>query len=255
MDSADQARLRLATVDGIAVDPRKYAQSTSGRSDSHGTAPPLSRSSAITSDSPSCGFVDRALRRYPMVVLQRPANRVCSETESELRYARSDSIEQRYLPLGTVLSSTPGNLPRRHADYPWAMPSKAQENARLYGIRRRKLALLVSEVGTQSLLAQQLASSHLRVLSDVSYISRALSGKTRQEGGKNIGGDAAAEIERIMGKPPGWMSRDEGEPALLIDDTIWNQLTVAQREALTTTVNAMVQGFLPEHRRKSRKAG
>src|SRR5689334_1783259 len=85
----NQARLRLIINPDFADDPLKYAQSTSGRTDSTGTWPPLSRSSAIAVDSAIRSFVESAFRRYPTVVPQREAYDSCSSRSRELRYLRS----------------------------------------------------------------------------------------------------------------------------------------------------------------------
>lgn len=251
----NHARLRLVSATGELVEPRRYAQSTSGRRSSHRMSPALSRSSEMTSDSPIKGLVDNAFRRYPIVVLHRDANADCSGTGSELRYARSDSMGNQYLPMGTLLSSNAGNLPLAADGYPWVMRTKAQEKERVHAIRRRKLQMLVDECGSQAELSQRLSGSSYRGLGDASYISRLLSGKPRAQGGKNLSGDIATEIENLMGKPLGWLSRDEGDPPLSVDADVWGQLEPGEQEAIQTTVHAMITGFLSSKKKTSRRAG
>jgi hypothetical protein len=260
-NSADQARLRLTLfVDGELWVPRRYAQSTSGRQTSHRTTPLLSRSKLITSDSPKRPPVDSFFRMYPIVVPQRVANESCSAGDSELRKVRRAKcgsvsvMGKNHLPAGNVVSSQTGNLPAPPREYACRMPSKQHEKDRVSAIRRRKLRELVDECGSQAALAQKLSSSHLRVLGDTSYLSRALSGKSRANGGKNITGDTAAEIERIMGKSPGWMSRDDDEPPLSVEQSTWDQLDPSERDALQRTMHAMITGFLAGKQR-SRKTG
>jgi transcriptional regulator with XRE-family HTH domain len=108
----NQPHLRVVTTSGEIADPRKYAQSTSGRVSSTGTAPPLSRASEIESDSRMRSLVESALRKYPSEVPQRPAKSSCSLVSSELRYVRKDSIDMaRSLPFGNYESIPDGKLP------------------------------------------------------------------------------------------------------------------------------------------------
>lgn len=95
---------------------RRYAQSTSGRRDSHLTAPRDSLSMSITNDSRSGCPTDIALRRYPMVVLQRAAKPSCDSRSREFRYSLSDSIHNSLL-NGKSESIPNGNLPLGNRDY------------------------------------------------------------------------------------------------------------------------------------------
>lgn len=74
MGKRSHARLRLAFVDGVAVEPRRKAQSTSGRVSSHRTTPLLSRSMEIESDSAHDRVPCATFFRCPTVVSHRSAN-------------------------------------------------------------------------------------------------------------------------------------------------------------------------------------
>jgi hypothetical protein len=135
------------------------------------------------------------------------------------------------------------------------MRRKAEQLHRLYEIRRRRLAQLVEEYGSQAELARVLAKSNLAVLGNESYLSRMLSGKPREEGGKNIGGDTAAEIERLTKKPPGWLSRESDDDLTpLVESKIWAMLSPEEKLQLRGTIDTMIAGFLADPRRR-RKAG
>lgn len=110
-------------------DPRMYFQSTSGRSDSHLTVPPDSRSKEMTSDSPNLWPVDKTFRIYPSDVSQRAANASCSSDPSELMYALSSSMMES-LPNGKVLSIPFGNLPFGIDRYDPSMDRKALKELR-----------------------------------------------------------------------------------------------------------------------------
>lgn len=250
-----QARLRLVWSDGEAVVPRTYAQSTSGRICSQRTSPPLSRSNAIASDSPNLPLVESFLRMYPSEVRQRFAKDCCSVRVRALRYSRSASMGNYSLPAGTVQSSDPGNWSLGPSAYVADMRNKKADLERLYAVRRQRLSQLVSEYGSQAELARALAKSNLAVLANESYLSRLLSGKPRSEGGKNIGGDTAAEIERLTKKPTGWLSRENDDELVpLVEAKIWNVLTSDEKLQLRNTMDAMLAGFMADQRRR-RKAG
>lgn len=258
--SKSQARLRLAElglvlIDCGTADPRRYAQSTSGRISSHRTRPPLSRSKAIASDSPNRPLVESFLRMYPMDVPHRAAKDFCSESGRELTYSRNDSMGDYTLPTGTAQSSHAGNWPFPGGGYVVEMGKKAEHLKALYAVRRRRLAQLVEEYGSQAELARALSQSNMAVLSNESYLSRLLSGKPPSEGGKNIGGDTAAEIERLTNKPAGWLSREsDDEPVALVDVNVWNALTREEQLQLRSTIDAMIAGFMSNPKRR-RKAG
>jgi hypothetical protein len=260
MKNATQARLRLASLGGHVIDggkeePRKYAQSTSGRRSSQRTTPRLSRSKAIASDSPKRPLVDSFLRMYPIEVPERLAKRCCSEGGRELTYSRSDSMGNYSLPPGTVPSSLTGNWPSSTAAYVADMRNRKAELEKLYAVRRRRLSQLVDEYGSQAELARTLSRSNLAVLANESYLSRLLSGKPRTEGGKNIGGDTAAEIERLTKKPTGWLSRENDDELIpLVEAKVWNLLTSEEKLQLRGTMDAMITGFMADQRRR-RKLG
>lgn len=233
------ARLRLASVDGVAArEPRKYAQSTSGRMDSQVTSPPDSRSIDMTSDSPSRGRVESALRKYPIVVPQRLANFACSSVDRDPRYVRSSSISQA-LPMGNILSIPLGHLPVGNSLYPVDMDVQV--------IRRKRLQQLVQEYGTQTALADKLEIEQ-------NYISRALSGK------KRIMEDFATKVELATGKPAGWMSRIEKPAAdwpFDFDRRHWDGLPEEERQSLERNFMRMVLGAEAEQNLKKvrRRAG
>lgn len=138
------------------------------------------------------------------------------------------------------------------------MPHR-REKERIYAIRRRRLAELADELGGPAALARHLGKSPMPSLGNPSYVSRMLSGRPRAQGGKNITGDTAAEIERVTGKPPGWLSRESDEDgSLLVDYAVWDRLSPEQKQAIETTVRAMIAGFLggdgDNERRPARKA-
>jgi hypothetical protein len=82
------AVLRLAFLDGVAVDPRKKAQSTSGHVSSHGTSPLVSRSREIASDSEHGRVPYTTFLRCPTVVSH------CSASDSR---AAGDKVFQKGL--------------------------------------------------------------------------------------------------------------------------------------------------------------
>lgn len=234
----NQARLRLVTVDGGLVGPRRYAQSTSGRSESHGTAPPDSRSSAIAIDSPMRPPTDKRLRKYPMVVPQRCAYLAWSSGERVFKYSRSLSMPD-ILPIGHTSSIPTGHLPAGYAPYPDDMD--VQE------IRRKRLRQLVSEYGTQTALADKVGIEQ-------NYISRALKGT------KRIGEDFAAKLETATEKPSGWMSRIEKPGAdwpFEFDRRHWDNLPAEERAQLELSFMRMVLGAEADlaRRRKPKKTG
>lgn len=227
----DQPHLRLVVNrdDGFFEDPRRYAQSTSGRTDSTGTAPPLSRSRSTAVDSAIRSFVERALRRYPSVVSQRSAYDTCSSTGRELRYVRSVSDMPHTLPDSKVVS-----IPFGHSH-----PPGRSHNARMSEeeTRRRRLQLLLRDFGSQKDLA--IACGYV---SD-NYISQLLTP------GKSFGPKAARKIERGAGKPKYWLD-DESQPVstpppvwpFSVDRAIWERLSPAQKREVDSGFRKLVLG-------------
>ena len=220
----NQARLRLVTVDGEAVGPLRYSQSTSGRRDSRRTTPPDSRSRRTASTSPSLGFLDSALRRYPIVVPHRAAYRDCSAGESDFRYARKASMSA-ILPIGNEPSIPAGHLPagiEQYADY---MDVQA--------IRRTRIKMLVDDYGSQTALAEKVGI-------EPNYISRVLAGS------KRVMEDFATRVEDATNKPPGWLSRPldkpRGEWPFDFDRRHWDSLPVEARDELERSFMRMVMG-------------
>lgn len=192
---------------------------------------------------------------YPMEVPQRLAKRCCSESGRELTNSRSDSMGKYSLPTGTAPSSVTGNWPADAAAYVADMSNRKAELEKLYAVRRRRLSQLVDEYGSQAELARTLSRSNLAVLANESYLSRLLSGKPRADGGKNIGGDTAAEIERLTKKPTGWLSRESDDELVpLVETKVWNLLTPEEKLQLRATMDAMINGFMADQRRR-RKLG
>lgn len=231
-NNKNQARLRLAWDNpDFADDPRKYAQSTSGRMDSTGTFPPLSRSSAMAVDSAIRSFVESAFRKYPADVPQRFAYRSCAATSRELRYVRSGgsvgSIEPT-LPYSKVFA-----IPFVHSStgvdsYDERMDKRAT--------RRRRLALLVSEFRTQEALASAVGF-------EANYISQLLSGK------KSFGEKTARKIEKGAKKPEEWLDEDVERPELLavvwpfaFDRALWDRLPALRRHEMENTFLQLILG-------------
>lgn len=218
----DQSR-RLAAIDGGLTEPRRYFQSTSGRTESHGTAPSDSRSSAMAIDSPMRPPTDNRLRKYPMVVPQRCAYLAWSSGERVFKYARSFSMSN-ILPLGHTSSIPTGHLPVGYGIYPDDMDA--------YEVRRERLRQLVNEYGTQTALADKVGVEQ-------NYISRALAGA------KGIGEDFAARLEAATGKPAGWMSRLEKTGTdwpFEFDRSHWDSLPLEERAELEKSFMRMVLG-------------
>jgi hypothetical protein len=252
--------LRLVIVN---EEPRKYAQSTSGRVSSTGTAPPLSLASEIASPSRMRSLVDKTLRRYPIVVPQRSAKDDCSSISSELRYMRNDSMAQT-VPLGTFKSIPVGHLPSGIARYAGAVGAKSQKE--IFEIRRGRLRHLVGEFGKGVNVAfakevENRASSHptladdLTAFMDASYVGRALKGT------KNVGEEPSHALEVIFEKPSEWMSsldpRPVGWPFKFSRD-LWDSLDPEQREKAEEQLFLYVTGVhtvSEEKKRARRKTG
>jgi hypothetical protein len=231
-NNKNQARLRLAwTNPDLADEPRRYAQSTSGRMDSTGTSPPLSRSSAMAVDSAIRSFVESALRRYPTVVPQRAAYECWASRSRELRYLRSgegDSIG-RTLPYGKEIAIPFGHLPVAAYSY--------DESMSLSDTRRRRLRLLIGQAGSQKALSEMCGFQ-----SD-NYISQLL------KPGKSFGEKAARRIEKGARKPEKWLDSDEetdsSPPPIWpfgFDRTLWDRLPPSRQRSLEDSFLTLVLG-------------
>lgn len=213
MKKADHARLRvrewprLATRDGVEVEPRRYAQSTSGRICSQRTTPPLSRSMLITTDSRIRSSVDNALRRYPSDVPHLSAKDSWSGFDNEFRYDRRSSIRKE-LPFSNSMSIPSGHLPCGNRQY--------THEVDLQAVRRQRLMELIEEVGGQKKLAALLDSVREKPLS-ATYISNM---KRTGKGKKTITGDMARDLEIACNKPSGWMSSLELPASQVREPTI-----------------------------------
>jgi hypothetical protein len=147
MGKRDQlANLRVVGPRGDLLLPRRYAQSTSGRMDSTGTSPSLSRSNAIAVDSAIRCLAEIALRRYPTVVPQRVAYDSCSTGESELRYVRrrsaftGSSDMRETLPYGKACA-----IPFSHSLSPVGFYDASMAKSDQAETRRRRLQLLIEQ--------------------------------------------------------------------------------------------------------------
>lgn len=196
MEKAHQARLSVVTADGDLAEPRRYAQSTSGRKTSQRMCPPLSRSISTTSDSRMRSPVDITLRRYPTVVLQRPAKDSCSARSSELRYERSisdavtsDAIGSGVLPNSKIQSIPFGNLPNGMPGYDAGMEDPKKLNKHLGQLRFKNFS---------ELLHRQYGDSPTVFCSRTGYNSATTVSqlKTRK---KSFGADLARELEMWAG--------------------------------------------------------
>lgn len=210
-----RAALRVVELSGEERSPvsaRKCGQSTSGRTSLHLTAPSLSVSNAIASDSPNrlplgggLSLSDRTFRMYESDVPQRTAKDSCFSVEPrDLRYDLSASITPG-LPAGNAKSIPAKHLPFGNDAYP-CVPMEA----RLFEIRRQRLLALINEVGGQAELAARVSAVRKKAM-DPSYISR-LVASPGKKGRKAITGDMAADLETAGGKEAGWLSHDPQIP-------------------------------------------
>ena len=216
LKTKNQPHLRVVTLEGRFELPRRYAQSTSGRVSSTGTAPPLSRSRAIDSPSRKRSLVDSALRKYPTEVPHRLAKRSCSDGSRELRYVRSDSIPDT-LPMGKVLSIPSGHLPIGKADYAGGVSETLEKM--IYSARKVRFDELVRAHGGNKAFADEverrlrnypdLMEGGLASFMNDSYVSNARSGR------KSIGEATAMQLELLFDKQPGWMTGDAYENFLI----------------------------------------
>lgn len=224
--------LRLVVSrDDLPDVPRKYDQSTSGRVSSTGTAPELSRSNAIAVDSAIRSFVDKAFRRYPSEVPQRPAYASCASRSSELRYDLSDSI-LRTLPDSNLLAIPFVHLPGVAAPYYHCM-----DRDELKRVRKRRLALLVEEFGSQVALAKTLNS-------EPNLISQLLTNPR-----KSFGEKVARNIESKCRKPRGWLDTDEEAPTppptdwpFSFDRSHWDRLAPEQQTEIESALKKLILG-------------
>lgn len=221
--------LRLVEERDRFADPLKYDQSTSGRTDSTGTTPPLSRSRAMAVDSAIRSLVDKALRRYPTVVPQRSAYDSCSSTSKELRYVRRTSDISHTLPDGKVVAIGSGYSLRATRSYDKRM--SVSDN------RRKRLRLLIDQYGSQKALADACGFE-----SD-NYISQLLSSR------KSFGEKTARKIEAATRKPDKWLDSgddvDTAPPMVWpfgFDRTLWDRLPPSKQRELENTFQQLILG-------------
>ena len=246
-ESSPQPVLRLVVVndetDALFGLPRRYDQSTSGLVSSTGTSPSLSRSSAIEVDSAIRSFLESALRRYPMVVPARSAYSVCWEGVRDLRYLRSDSMVET-LPDSNVLTIPFCHLLNGKDPYHDEMDRDERKK-----LRKRRLRLLIGEIGSQKSLAEILGC-------EPNYISQLL----RPE--KPFTADKAREIEQKTRKPEGWLETTDEEGLVErptewpfnFDRALWDRLRPDQKykieeSFLHLVLGASLQEAASTHRR------
>lgn len=127
---------------GRVVELRRYAQSTSGRTVSQGTAPSDSRSRLIASPSPTLnsGQTDIILRRYDNVVPQRSANSSLADTSgSDAKYSLSASMHPS-LPDSKIWSILDGKLLPGNGRYHGRMDSEEVRRTNFFRILREKFS-------------------------------------------------------------------------------------------------------------------
>lgn len=216
--------------------PRKYDQSTSGRTDSTGTRPPLSRSSAMAVDSAIRCLADIAFRKYPTVVPQRLAYSSCSSGAKVFKYKRrtsalmgsSNGISPT-LPDSKVIPLVVGNSLRMRRSH--------NERMTLADTRRRRLRLLISEFGSQKAVADACGFE-----SD-NYLSQLLTPS------KPFGEKAARKIEAGTRKPEKWLDSDDAEDhsqggqwVFSFDRALWDRLPASKKLALENSFQQLVLG-------------
>lgn len=231
-------RLVISRDDRFAV-PRRYDQSTSGRTDSTGTAPPLSRSNAIAVDSAILSLVESALRRYPSVVPQRSAYRTWSSTSNVLRYARRGSDMQDKLPHSNSRAIPFVALP----PFPDQKNEGMADKEALRLTRQRRLRELLNEMGQGGRI--KLADA---IGVEPNYISQLTSPRMK----KPFGEDTARNIERAANKPQYWLdSEDESiwrahkadEWPFSFDRALWDNLPANRRMDLEANLHATLLGL------------
>lgn len=242
MQKRDQvANLRVVGPRGDLLLPRRYAQSTSGRTDSTGTCPPLSRSSAMAVDSAIRCLAEMAFRKYPTVVPQRFAYDSCASGESELRYARSrsaltnssDMPETLPYGKGETIPFSHSTCGRRSYDIRMAKSAKAE-------IRRRRLRLLITELGSQKAVAD------ICGFPTDNYVTQLLNPK------KSFGEKTARKIEVATRKPEGWLEEDALETPppppwpFNFDRTLWDRLSLAKQRDVEIQFQRLILGALVE---------
>jgi hypothetical protein len=236
LKTTNHPHLRVVTLEGRFEVPRRYDQSTSGRTDSTGTRPPLSRSRAIAVDSAIRCLAEIALRRYPTVVPQRLAYDSWSSGDREFRYRRRTSALigssqdiSHTLPDSKVVPLVGGN----------SHSARRSHNLRmsLADIRKRRLRLLILEFGSQKVLSETCGFE-----SD-NYLSQLLSPK------KPFGEKVARKIERAARKPEMWLDEDSEADSSLpsawpfgFDRTLWDRLPTPKKLELENTFQQLILG-------------
>lgn len=225
LKTKNQTHLRVVTREGRFAVPRRYAQSTSGRISSMGTAPSLSRESEMAKPSRTRSPVDSTFLKYPTLVSQRSAYDSCCSGLSEFKNARRegyldlDSIP-RTLPLGNVVSIPTGNLPAGNAGYDGGVTESTPLQDRIYAARRVRLGELIDAYDGPTTFVVEIETrlrrypdlrDNLTSFVDTSYLSRA-SGRVKDpKNWKNIGDIPAMALELLFEKEQGWMSGDAFE--------------------------------------------
>lgn len=198
-----QALFRLVTVDGIPVEPRKKAQSTSGRITSHGTSPLDSRSINIASDSRHRRVPYATLRKWPSVVSHLSAKPSASESERVFKKeSRSmthyhQTVIGRQSPFGEFTKWCPSNDNKRMV---------SEEDLALRRLRIKNLSRFLEREGiSQSELARRYAD--YRSKSGEKPIKPSFFSDLLREK-KSFGEKLATGLERTVGLKKGQLSEE-----------------------------------------------
>lgn len=203
LKTRNQPHLRLAfSRDEGFLEERRYAQSTSGRSDSHETLPLDSRSISIANDSPQGRSPYATLRKWPSVVRQRFAKADCSVVDgSDLRNSFS-SIDTQYhhvvIGKATPLGAFTGRCTRLDNR---GMKGKEKIDA-LADIRRANLKRLLERDygGNRSEVARKYRDHMGRDTFRPGFISDVIRGK------KSFGPALAIDLEAALNIVDGQLS-------------------------------------------------
>lgn len=189
---------------------RKYAQSTSGRSISHLTIPPDSRSILIHNSTPNRLLRDIALRKYPTEVRQRLAKATCSARFKLFRYVFNGSMNTNNTHR-SLINQYPQNI---------YLSKGRQQNIPMdiYELRRLDFLDLKKSLGYG---AYKKIAEKTNI--DATYLSRCgyPEGKKNK---KNIGEETVQKLDQHY---PGWRRRElaamletAGTVDMTVDDAI-----------------------------------
>jgi hypothetical protein len=207
--------------------PRRYGQSTSGRSDSHVTTPADSRSISTARDSPHGRRPYATLRKWPNVVRHLFAKADCSSDESVLRNSLSsmETYHHTVIEKATPFREFTGQCVRR--DNP-SMDIKELPSIRRANLRRFVDARLE---GNLSELARRYRPDNPRP----SFFSDLLRGK------KNFGEKLAYELEICLELKIGQLS---------IKDSLLEMREI-RRDHLAEDIKAQVEDLTPTEKHEA----